>query len=629
MASIDDLYIRILADGSQLGAGLNSAQGKLDTFGVGMNKLGGILAGAFSVVAIERFISKSIDAADESARATAKVAQAIKTTAGVAGQSLQGLQAEAAKIQGFTLFEDDTVMNDVTAQLLTFSNIAEDTFKRAQMAALDLNTVLANGEGLTGTAIQLGKALNDPLKGITALQRSGVSFTPVQRELIKNFVETNQLGKAQNLILQEIERQYGGQARAAAEASNGVAQFKNSLNDAMESIGGAILKSSDLKQVLGSLGYTLNVAFDENIKGSSLIALIDGLTGGTYGKDLVERRRSLVDAMSQYEDMENRMKGQGKTQTGGTTTKSNTYADLKAELKSYQDELEGAQRSEMAGINKKIEAKKKEIQQWEQSGVAVGQYKGSIKGLQMELDMLNTKRDSAIGTANIAAVNEQISKKEEEIRVLQNASLAWVAYGAAATQSMTTMAAKSSLLDAPKTKLADNSAWFDAEYSKNETKLSKAKAFSDATNAVIVNGIANAITNMTEAAITGGDIGNAMLGSFGSMLSQLGQLVLTEGLGILAARVALQSGNPFVAIAAGISLIAVGAAFSKGTKSLGNSMGSGGGGSGGYGSSGNGMSDVGGGASPVRVEISGTLVARGNDLVTVFDNTNYTTKRTR
>jgi len=95
MAAIDDLYIRILTDGSQVGPGLNNVQGKLDVFGAGVNKLGGLLAGAFSIVAIERFMSAAIDASDESVRASAKVAQAIKTTSGVAMQSLQGLQAEA------------------------------------------------------------------------------------------------------------------------------------------------------------------------------------------------------------------------------------------------------------------------------------------------------------------------------------------------------------------------------------------------------------------------------------------------------------------------------------------------------------------------------------------------------
>jgi len=188
------------------------------------------------------------------------------------------------------------------------------------------------------------------------------------------------------------------------------------------------------------------------------------------------------------------------------------------------------------------------------------------------------------------------------------------------------MAAKSALLDVPKAKLESNAAFAKEAMDKAEAEASRMAAFNQSINSIISEGLANTIGSMTEAAVSGGDVGAAMLGSVGAILSQLGQMVLKMGLGILAAKMALKTLNPYVAITAGIGLIAVGAAFSAGTKSLGNSVGSGGGS---YGSSGGGMTDVGGGAAPVRVEISGTLVARGSDLVTVIDNTNYITKRTR
>jgi hypothetical protein len=354
VAAIDDLYIRILADGSQLGAGLNQAQGKVDMFSQGISKMGGILAGAFSVVAIEQFLSKSIDAADESARAVAKVAQALKTTAGASGQSLEGLREEADKIKGMTLFDDDKVLNDASAQLLTFSNIAGDTFKRAQMAALDLNTVLADGEGLTGTSIQLGKALNDPAKGIVALQRSGVSFTPVQRELIKNFAETNHLAEAQNLVLQEIERQYGGQAEAAAAASNGLVQMGNAIEDVMKAIGGGISQSSLWKSAIKDITDTANALASPEYSGwEKFAAVLWGVDEKTieYKKILKE----IADAQKHIDEMDKKhAEGKGAPAAVAAVKKETTYADLKAELKDLQDSQETATISEIGGINRSI-----------------------------------------------------------------------------------------------------------------------------------------------------------------------------------------------------------------------------------------------------------------------------------
>ncbi len=52
-------------------------------------------------------------------------------------------------------------------------------FDRATKASLDLSRT---GFGDVSTsAKQLGKALEDPVKGVTALKRSGVNFTPAQK----------------------------------------------------------------------------------------------------------------------------------------------------------------------------------------------------------------------------------------------------------------------------------------------------------------------------------------------------------------------------------------------------------------------------------------------------------------
>ena len=112
----------------------------------------------------------------------------------------------------------------VQTKLMTFAELAKtaDTvggaFDRATTAALDME---ASGFGAAEqAAVQLGKALNDPIKGINSLSRSGITFTAQEKEKIRTLVESNQTLKAQDMILKAIEKQVGGTAAASATASS-------------------------------------------------------------------------------------------------------------------------------------------------------------------------------------------------------------------------------------------------------------------------------------------------------------------------------------------------------------------------------------------------------------------------
>lgn len=198
---------------------------------------------------------KAVTAFTEQAQAVAKVQQAIASTSGAAGLSLSQLRNEAAQLQKKTLFGDEHILNNATAQLLTFTNIANDNFLRTQRVALDLSTVL-DGD-LKSASIQLGKALNDPVANLSALSRSGIQFSTAQKEVIKDLAESNRLAEAQNVILNELERQYGGQAEAAAAVGGGWQQMSNALGDVMEEVGGLITALFNTDEATASLTDTI------------------------------------------------------------------------------------------------------------------------------------------------------------------------------------------------------------------------------------------------------------------------------------------------------------------------------------------------------------------------------------
>ena len=252
--------------------------------------LGGLKTALLAFASIET-LKHTVDAWDESEKAIAQVRQGILTTGGVAGKTLEQLTATASDLQKKTIFGDDDILQNVTAQMLTFGNVAGTQFDRAQVAALDLSTRL-DGD-LKGASIQVGKALQDPIKGVTALSRSGVSFSASQKAMIKTLVETNNLADAQNLILGELEHQYGGSAEAAAKAgAGGMQQMANVINDMEEKVGGLVYAGvSQLIPVLYTVSELIGGFVDWVTSGSAgasaFAVIVGGLSAGFLTYQLI------------------------------------------------------------------------------------------------------------------------------------------------------------------------------------------------------------------------------------------------------------------------------------------------------------------------------------------------------
>lgn len=186
------------------------------------------------------FGAASLKAFDDQQKAIAQVEAGLKSTGQVAGFTSKELQKMAADLQKTSLFGDEEILKNATAQLLTFTNITGEQFAKTQEIALDLATRL-DGD-LKGASIMLGKALNDPVANLSALSRAGIQFSEDQKSVVKSLVESGDIAQAQTIILEELERQYGGSAEAARNAGlGGVEALKNTFSDLTEQIGQRLL----------------------------------------------------------------------------------------------------------------------------------------------------------------------------------------------------------------------------------------------------------------------------------------------------------------------------------------------------------------------------------------------------
>lgn len=225
-------------DGAAVQRGLASIKKSFAKVGDAIKKIG-IGIGVFAVGAAAGLAAAAIkiNAIGESAAAGDRKLQNITKQMGLFGDKSDDVTdrlLEFADAQE-RLNGVDTVVA-TQAKLMTFAELAKTAdqaggaFDRATMAAIDM--AAAGFGSAEGNAVQLGKALNDPIKGVNALTKSGITFTEKQKQMIAAMVETGKMGQAQNMVLKAIETQVKGTAAATSTASGRITQSFNQIVEA-------------------------------------------------------------------------------------------------------------------------------------------------------------------------------------------------------------------------------------------------------------------------------------------------------------------------------------------------------------------------------------------------------------
>lgn len=242
MSAVYDLVINLMAKSSQFSASMTAARGSIsavsrtaDAASAQIGSMGRMLAGALGIAGVGATVAKTIGLAQAQEKAERKLAATLEATGHAAGFTAAQLQKYAADLQRATNFGDEVIVN-AQAIMATFRNVRGDEFNRATALMLDMAAVM-DGD-LKGSAIQLGKALNDPIKGVSALSEVGVSFTAQQKAQIAAMVEAGNVAGAQGVILDELAGEFGGAAAAMADPA---VQAKNLIGDVGEEIGRQIL----------------------------------------------------------------------------------------------------------------------------------------------------------------------------------------------------------------------------------------------------------------------------------------------------------------------------------------------------------------------------------------------------
>ena len=211
------------ADTRDFDRAMGRSHGKFSKVGAAI-KVGAFAAGAAVAYGLGKVAKIGWDEFNQGQQVAAQTNAVLKSTGGVANVTAGDVEKLGEALMRKSGIDDEVIKSGQN-MLLTFTDIrneagkGNDIFDQATKAALDLS--VATGKDLVGANVMVGKALNDPVRGLTALRRVGVQFTEQQEKQIKKMVEAGDTMGAQKVILKELREEFGGSAEAAGKTLGG------------------------------------------------------------------------------------------------------------------------------------------------------------------------------------------------------------------------------------------------------------------------------------------------------------------------------------------------------------------------------------------------------------------------
>lgn len=198
------------------------------------NAFVGVFAGLSAGAVLTKFTQESIAAQNEQAQ----LAAALRSTGEAAGFGIDRLNAMAEGMALKSTFGAGDI-NTAQARLLSYTGVVGEQFPRALQAAIDMATRL--GTDVPAAAEAVGKALDSPKDGLSALSKQGFRFTEDQKALVERLQETGRTAEAQSIVLTALESAYGGAAEAARNTFGGaLAGLGEQLNSLMTGSDGSL-----------------------------------------------------------------------------------------------------------------------------------------------------------------------------------------------------------------------------------------------------------------------------------------------------------------------------------------------------------------------------------------------------
>ena len=620
---------------------MDKAHSRAEKFGTAIGKIGAkmVLAWAAVGVAVTRMFKASVDNYQQQEAANRKLQNALRNTGSAIGTNYDELKRYASELQRVNGFADDATMNAM-ATLTTFRSVQGDVFKATIKAAQDMAAFM--GTDLNSAVQQLGKALEAPEVGLTMLRRSGVVFTKEMTDGIKAMVKEGKTYEAQLLILEEVNKRFGGAAAAQAETAAGQWQrVKNAFSDLTEYIG----RSSEASRGLArGLAETLEFA-DRIISAKSLSAwqkfwaiISNGSKAATEALEAEDAERDRV-AANVKRHTDTVMAGVRSVEDARAALAKQEQIYNEAQAKGWKDraaESKGA----VDALNAYITAADEQAEKDRQAAAAAA--KEQAEWAKQHSGILNQLKDEIAAKEqllNMANDHTEIARLQEELRLLKERQK-YITDGISTATIGAVKAPGNGVAEATvpisidTTPLQHSTDEVDDFIDKLKKQQEKVEDISNGFASALQNGMLDALDELAVAIGSGewdtGAMLKALVTPLADMAISAGVIISGLGEAIEAMKTSLTSLQGPVAIAAGAALIAAGVAAKAGLAAIARNGGSGST----SGSAGNPYTYAGGyGAAAAgagyggQIELSGNVTVKGQDIQIALDNYNNNRRR--
>lgn len=246
----DDLIIKIGASSKQYTDELDKVKDQTESLEGQLATIG--KASGLAFAGLTGAIGLSVAAFRESEQVAFQTEAILKATGHAAGVTAQQMEELSTAISRNSTFDDEAVKSSGNL-LLSFKNLGQDVIPRTMQSVADLSVLMK--QDLNTSALQLGKALNDPITGMQQLKKAGILFTDEQKEQAKEMLRVGNLHGAQALILKEVEAKTKGLAAATAQGTGVFLQLQVEIGNLVEEFGkhfapALIMAATKLKEMV-------------------------------------------------------------------------------------------------------------------------------------------------------------------------------------------------------------------------------------------------------------------------------------------------------------------------------------------------------------------------------------------
>ncbi|MCZ7806482.1 phage tail length tape measure family protein [Pseudomonas aeruginosa] len=246
-----------------------------DAASLAWGKLGEVAAGALSGITVGAVFGAVIRNTKQMEKEQAQLEAVLRSTGESAGFSREQLNEMASSMERTSTVSAGEI-NQAQTNLLAFTGIVGEQFPRALQSAIDM--AARTGTTVTSAAETIGRALDVPSKGLTALSKQGFRFTEEQKKAAEQLEATGRTAEAQGIILKALEESYGGAAAASRDTFGGALMaLQNTIDRLLTgsegSLDGAKVAIDDLNRALSDPATAESVSklFDLLAQGASTV----------------------------------------------------------------------------------------------------------------------------------------------------------------------------------------------------------------------------------------------------------------------------------------------------------------------------------------------------------------------